>query len=68
MTYLSPFDNRVKALESSCASAAEIEASVAVYERVKTAAIICKELMANASAADITAVALEIGRESAARR
>lgn len=57
------FDRRLEAYERQRVPKAEIDASISVYERVKTARTICESLLGpDFSEASVIALAVEIGR------
>lgn len=69
-----PFEQRLELLNtdirhgSAASKNAEIDATVATYERLKTAAAICASLLPKASPSDIVRLAIEIGAEARHRQ
>lgn len=69
-----PFDQRLEMLNvgmhhgSAASKSTEIEATVATYERLKSAAAICASLLPKATPSDIVRLAIEIGDESRHRQ
>jgi hypothetical protein len=63
------FDIRLQALQAARAPQVEQDASVAVYERVRTARAICQALLKDGySDASVVALAVEISTEVHARQ
>ncbi len=57
------FDRRLADMERSRTPRDELDAAITVYERVRTAMAICQALLpAGCGAAEVVAVAVEIGR------
>jgi len=58
-----PFDTRLSSLLKGKAPSFEVDAAIAVYERVRTARAICQALLpAGFSEASVVALAVELGR------
>lgn len=58
------FDVRLHAMQNGHASIVEVDAAIAVYERVRTAKSICQALLAEpCSEASVIALVVEIGAQ-----